>query len=996
VVKLWYICNRYVRKTMASAYSTPKQFDNYVEPVNLELVNFVLGSKEQKFNYNIAKVEQTLQDFGQLGLVRDKDKEYLSDRVNTMLTQMGDITNADWSDSNIERQISSGIRGSMDEKVRGDIQKSRNYTSYMKNVQAAKERNDGSYNDINFAMGLKNAGADKWRNGQTDSYDTSKLNYMPYVDYTTKMNEVIKDRIKTHGTKVVVPVPQGDGTTVNVTKEVLTPDTIRTLWKANMTPEMQRQMQMEADYKYGGQDENFQADVITAYRENTVTEQKQTKQNLDKLNLELKGTSDEREKALLQQKIEYLDSEHKGLTEELESDISYKKAYLDSYFKGTREKIVDANAFDRKTDIELNYDALKVLKLKRDILKADKTEAELASETYAKTTDPTILADKASETVFERTERTMKSSVDEFSVAMTQNTNFKESYDITLEEFNAKSQEERRELAATAMKKLVDGKIDLDARVYSGAEINAAKKYAANKGVFDQVNTDIKTTTDEITKKTYEAITNGVNNNSINVGNIRIRAIKNAVTSGKKFEDLDPDEQNAFRVAIIDEAIRTRELGEGITPYILTQREELIKGITSEKIKNQFSKSELLTNTRGSLGTEIRASLSLAKTAAGAGWEFLKGVNNSTNPNGDKIDFTDEAKNLSEYIDYKKEGAQRGSLFSLLQNDEGLREFQGNEFVIDGEERNALEYIKKSYEGVAESAELAALQATPNLMSTSALMINPNIEGQEEMFNRGSTYLASDNSASVDDFRNSEMYMRVNPDNNTVIFSSKLSRAAAKDYFDGEVPDDRMLHSDPIPVGQIGDMDEIMSRLKTDQEEWSLNSKNKYAQNLGFEISGFETNGQRKKTVEGVLDKVPADYRLGLSQNPQSLGLTYTEMETHAEDAIRTTKQGEQKSFVQEFPNAYNYLITGKGKFEINYKSKHNQGYFMDVSYVIGEKTIPIKNNYYTGDTTLNSDRAYLEAYQEQTEAFLNIVQGYSQNNPKFINILKEIDKING
>ena len=69
---------------MASAYSTPKQFDNYVQPVNLELVNFVLGSKEQKFNYNIAKVEQTLQDFGQLGLVRDQDKEYLADRVNTM------------------------------------------------------------------------------------------------------------------------------------------------------------------------------------------------------------------------------------------------------------------------------------------------------------------------------------------------------------------------------------------------------------------------------------------------------------------------------------------------------------------------------------------------------------------------------------------------------------------------------------------------------------------------------------------------------------------------------------------------------------------------------------------------------------------------------------------------------------------------------------------------------------------------------------------------
>jgi hypothetical protein len=974
---------------MASAYSKPKQFDNYVEPVNLELVNFVLGSKEQKFNYNIAKVEQTLQDFGQLGLIRDQDKEYLADRVNTMLTQMGDIENADWSDSNIERQISTGIRGSIDGKVRNDIQMSRNYKNYMKQVQAAKEKDDGSYNDVNYAMGLKNAGADKWISGETDKM--GKLNYMPYVDYTTKMNDVIKDRIKTHGTEVVESVPQGDGTTVNVTKEVLTPDTIRTLWKANMTPEMQVQMQMEADFKFSGQGEQVQSQVIEGYKENIVREQKQTKQNLDKLNLELKGTSDKREKALIQQKIEYLNSENEGLTEELESDISYKKAYLSSYFKGTREEMVDANAFDRVTDIELNYDALKVLKLKRDLLKTEKTDAESVSETYAKTTDPTILADKAAETVYERTERTMKTSVDEFSIAMTQNTNFKDSYDISLEEFNAKSQEEKLSFATTAMKKIVNGKIDLDAeRVYSGAEINAAKKYAASKGVFDQVNTDIKTTTDRISKESYKAMSNGVANNSISVGNIIIPAIKEAITSGKKFNELNSDQQNAFRVAMIDETFRRTDIGDGIKPYILTQREELLKGIKSEKIKKQFSTSEIISeNVRGSLGANIRAGL---HAGAGVLDSFAEGI-------GSVFGATPSdrpSKSFERAGEFVKEANQIGTPYSLLQNDEGIKELQGNEFIIDGKPTNALSYIKNQYKGVTESAELIALQATPNLMSTSALMINPNIKGQEEMFNRGSTYLASDNSASIDDFRKSEMYMRVNPDDNTVIFSSKLSRAAAKDYFDGEVPNDRMLHSDPIPVDQIGDMDEIMSRLKTDQEEWVLNSKNKYAQNLEFKMSGFETKGQRKKTVEGVLDKVPSDYRLGLSQRPQSLGLTYTEMETFAEDANRTTKQGEQKSLKQEFPNAYNYLTTGKGKFEISYKSKHNQGYFMDVSYVVNEKEIPIKNDYYTGDTTLNADRSYLEAYQEQTESFLSIVQGYSQNNSEFINILKEIDKING
>src|SRR5680860_990561 len=132
---------------MASAYSTPKQFDNYVKPINLELVNFVLGSKDQKFNYNIAKVEQTLSDFGKLGLLRGQDKQYLADRVNNMVSQMGDVQNMDWSDPNIERQITSGIKGSIDGRVRNDIKMSRNYTSYMEQVNTIKEKNPEQYAD---------------------------------------------------------------------------------------------------------------------------------------------------------------------------------------------------------------------------------------------------------------------------------------------------------------------------------------------------------------------------------------------------------------------------------------------------------------------------------------------------------------------------------------------------------------------------------------------------------------------------------------------------------------------------------------------------------------------------------------------------------------------------------------------------------------------------------------------------------------------------------
>lgn len=978
---------------MASAYSTPKQFDNYVQPVNIELVNFVLGSKEQKFNYNIAKVEQTLADFGNLGLVRGQDKEYLADRINSMVSSMGDIENMDWSDSNVERQITSGIKGAIDDKVMTDIQMSRSYTNYMQQVQKVKEKNPELYSDINFAMGLKNAGADKWIQGEADSFGS--LQYMPKVDYMGQMNEIITNRIKTHGTKEVERIDNGDGTFTNITKEVLRPETVRALWQANMTPEMQQQMKMEADYMYGGMDESGQKQVVDAYKQNSILEQNQVKNKLDLYKAELKSTTDEDKRAKIQSEVDFLEQSNLKLKDEVENGVPFQEAYLNSYFKGTREKIVEANAFERKTDVELDYDSLKVLKLKRDILASTtKSKEEEAANQYSKVSDPIITENMAAKTVFERTEEGMTTAIDGFVQAMGTNQNFQKSYGITLEEFNKKTPEQKIEFASAEIQRLADNGIDLAAeKVYSTEEIKLTQKYRANKSVYDKVNTDVKSAADTIAQKSYDAMSNGVKNNSINVGNVRIAAIKDAITSGKPFNQLDPDQQNAFRVAMIDESIRRADIGEGVKPYILKQREELLSKIKDPNTRKQFGNAEILTNTRGSLGATIRGGIHavagvLDMTAEVIGSPVSYFTGRDINIKKDR-----SFKAAGEYFD---EANKRGDALSLFQNDEGIKEFQGNEFIVDGKATNSLEFIKNQYRAVGVVAETTALESAPNLTSTSALIINPNIKSQQGVFNSASNYLASHNGASVADFKSSEMYMRVNPEDNTVTFSAKLSRAAAKDYSGGDLPEDRMINSNPIPIDQIQDMDAIMSRVKTDQDDWSLNSSNKYAQNLKFTTSGFKSIEERKQTADAMMAKLSPDVAMSLSQSPQSLGLTHTEMETYAEAAMRKTPQGETRSLQQEFPNAYNSLLNGAGKFEINYKSVHNQGYFMDVSYSIGGKNIPIADNLPTGDSALNPDEAYIESYQAQTEVFFKLLEGYQTGDSTFINILKEINKVNG
>ena len=284
---------------MASAYSTPKQFDNYVEPVNLELVNFVLGSKEQKFNYNIAKVEQTLQDFGQLGLVRDKDKEYLSDRVNTMLTQMGDITNADWSDSNIERQISSGIRGSMDEKVRNDIKMSNIFTSFQKEVSNIREDDKESYSDANVNYALQTSGAMDWYKGKSEGFDN--LTYNPFVDVSAKQREILDETINMKRGITREVVDPSDGTRYIETETYgLTPTEIRNKVTQNLTPQETKQLEINAWNKYGG------GDVKKIYEEYSAPKLKALSDKRDTLKLNYEGKSDA-QKAIINKDVKTID-----------------------------------------------------------------------------------------------------------------------------------------------------------------------------------------------------------------------------------------------------------------------------------------------------------------------------------------------------------------------------------------------------------------------------------------------------------------------------------------------------------------------------------------------------------------------------------------------------------------------------------------------------------------------------------------------------------------
>jgi len=179
---------------MASFYSKPADYGNYTQPINLDLVNFVLSSKQQKYDYNLAKLEDKITNqLGAIDLARPQDKEYFLNKATDTLNSMGDISKLDYSKNGVTRQIDGRINSIVDERVLNDVVSTRNYRSFQSTLQEKQKKGDGTYSATNAAFAMEVGGVNKWLNGKDSKGNAvDGLGTVAYQDYVD-VNKELKD-----------------------------------------------------------------------------------------------------------------------------------------------------------------------------------------------------------------------------------------------------------------------------------------------------------------------------------------------------------------------------------------------------------------------------------------------------------------------------------------------------------------------------------------------------------------------------------------------------------------------------------------------------------------------------------------------------------------------------------------------------------------------------------------------------------------------------------
>lgn len=280
---------------MASYMSKPADYGNYTQPINLDLVNFVLQSKQQKYDYNLAKLENKIsQELGSIDLARTQDKEYFLERAEAAISSAGDISQIDFSSNNATRELDSRINSVIDDRVLNDVISTSNYRSFQNTIQQKQKEDPELYSSTNVAYAMEKQGVNSWLNGEDKQGNkVDSLGSVTYEDYTDVGVELkdISENLDKYANVVKENTPEGLYFK-NVEGKYLSAEEIRQIAEQQLSSKAKRQMQINGWANYDGGNAEAQGRLVSTFSDYADRRIGDIDNLISKKELELKSIGD--------------------------------------------------------------------------------------------------------------------------------------------------------------------------------------------------------------------------------------------------------------------------------------------------------------------------------------------------------------------------------------------------------------------------------------------------------------------------------------------------------------------------------------------------------------------------------------------------------------------------------------------------------------------------------------------------------------------------------
>jgi hypothetical protein len=236
---------------MANAYSTPINYGQTIPTTDLaQYLGTIQHGMQQKFDVNLAKIDELISKVSAVPLARDKDKRYLGERLQNLLSVVDANSKIDLTDNVVARQITGQIASAIDDNVRTQLQNSAKINSFNQELSTIKAKKPELYNAANHGYALEQAGFNSYMNEDID--ELGSLSYSPYIDVTQSMLKKVKDLKDLKGDEVIqIPDPLNPGGMRERTIKGLTKEELFQYMPNILTSEEQNQLKINgwANYK---------------------------------------------------------------------------------------------------------------------------------------------------------------------------------------------------------------------------------------------------------------------------------------------------------------------------------------------------------------------------------------------------------------------------------------------------------------------------------------------------------------------------------------------------------------------------------------------------------------------------------------------------------------------------------------------------------------------------------------------------------------------------
>lgn len=312
---------------MAVSYVS-KTFRNtpYVPPVDLDLMAKVLGQEQAGFDQNALKIQSQINDLNSLDVAKDEDRDYLHNKINSLVSNLNNLGGVDLGDSNVLNQIESyGADIYNDDSVINAISS----TKKIRNLQATydKMRSDPKlskyFSDANYTLDMA-AVQNYMSDGQVGSSYQGNSSATPFYDYNKEFFDVFNKKVAneySHRTPDGYYIRKEDG-------KYIAADEVAAEARGLMSGNARAQMKRDAAYLYKYQAGWGKDQVIDKALQVDVQSLNATQAIIDKTNSDIALEKDPKNKLTLQNNLK---SYQTILTQQTAQLASSKAAYSRLY-----------------------------------------------------------------------------------------------------------------------------------------------------------------------------------------------------------------------------------------------------------------------------------------------------------------------------------------------------------------------------------------------------------------------------------------------------------------------------------------------------------------------------------------------------------------------------------------------------------------------------------------------------------------------------------------